>query len=69
MRLRNWSGRWPGNGATISPAFDFIGHKASTTPSVIFRYMAKKYSDLGTQRAWHLPSTTVSTITVAQLPG
>jgi len=45
MRLRNWSGRWPGNGATISPAFDFIGHKP---PSAIFRYMAKKYSDLGT---------------------
>ena len=65
MRPRSWSGRWPGNGATISPAFDFIGHK---TPSVIFHYMAKKYSDLGTQRAWHLPSTTVSTITVAQLP-
>ena len=57
-------------------AFDVTGRKTSATLSVIFRFAHKTARQeivsstviLEMQAAWNLPSTTVSTFAVAQLP-
>ena len=57
-------------------AFDVTSHKTAATPSVRFhlfvRMQGKKVVRstviLEMQAAWNLPSTTVSTVTVVQLP-
>ena len=48
-------------------AFDITGHKY--IPFSFVRMQGKKfYSDIRTQAAWKLQSTTVSTVAVVQLP-
>jgi len=52
--------------------FDVTDRKTTTIPSVAFQLQGKKVVRsrviLEMQAAWNLPSTTVSTVTVVQLP-
>jgi len=57
-------------------AFDVTGRRTCVTPAVRFHFIFKNAWQevvsstvtLETQAAWNLPSTTVSTVSVAQLP-